>query len=45
MSQLAGGGFAVETVVEKRMINLVIPALREAGATDLVEMPISKIVP
>jgi len=45
MSQLAGGGFAVETVVEKRTINLVIPALREAGATDLVEMPISKIVP
>ncbi|NND74868.1 MAG: ATP phosphoribosyltransferase [Ilumatobacter sp.] len=45
MSALAGGGFAVESVVEKTTINLVIPALREAGATDLVEMPISKIVP
>ena len=46
ISQLAGGdGYAVESVVEKRTINLVIPALREAGATDLVEMPISKIVP
>jgi ATP phosphoribosyltransferase len=45
MSPLAGGGYAVESVVEKRMINLVIPALREAGATDLVEMPIAKIVP
>ncbi len=45
VSPLAGGGFAVESVVEKRTINLVIPALREAGATDLVEMPISKIVP
>jgi ATP phosphoribosyltransferase len=45
MSPLAGGGYAVESVVEKRTINLVIPALREAGATDLVEMPISKIVP
>ena len=45
VSPLAGGGYAVESVVEKRMINLVIPALREAGATDLVEMPISKIVP
>ncbi len=45
LSPLAGGGFAVESVVEKRTINLVIPALREAGATDLVEMPISKIVP
>ena len=45
MSPLAGGGYAVESVVEKRTINLVIPALREAGATDLVEMPIAKIVP
>ena len=45
MSPLAGGGYAVESVVEKRSINLVIPALREAGATDLVEMSIAKIVP
>jgi ATP phosphoribosyltransferase len=45
MSPLAGGGYAVESVVEKRTINLVIPALREAGATDLVEMQIAKIVP
>ncbi|RLE26301.1 MAG: ATP phosphoribosyltransferase [Actinobacteria bacterium] len=45
MSPLAGGGYAVESVVEKQTINLVIPALREAGATDLVEMAISKIVP
>jgi ATP phosphoribosyltransferase len=45
MSPLAGGGYAVESVVEKKMINLVIPALRDAGATDLVEMPIAKIVP
>jgi ATP phosphoribosyltransferase len=45
LSPLAGGGYAVESVVEKRSINLVIPALREAGATDLVEMAISKIVP
>jgi ATP phosphoribosyltransferase len=45
MSPLAGGGYAVESVIEKKTINLVIPDLREAGATDLVEMPISKIVP
>jgi ATP phosphoribosyltransferase len=45
MSPLAGGGYAVESVVEKKMINLVIPALKEAGATDLVEMAIAKIVP
>jgi ATP phosphoribosyltransferase len=44
VSQLAGGGFAVETVVEKAQINLIIPAVRDAGATDLLEIPISKIV-
>lgn len=44
VSQLASGGFAVESVVEKSMINRVIPALRDAGATDLLEIPISKIV-
>ena len=45
INDLSGGGYAVESVVEKKTVNLVIPALREAGATDLVEMPISKIVP
>jgi ATP phosphoribosyltransferase len=44
LSQLAGGGFAVETVVEKRTINRLIPDLKDAGATDIVELPISKIV-
>ncbi|CAN5783964.1 MAG: ATP phosphoribosyltransferase [Ilumatobacteraceae bacterium] len=44
VSELAGGGFAVESVVEKRRINLVIPALKDAGATDLLEIPIAKIV-
>lgn len=46
VSELAGGsGFAVETVVEKRTINVIIPALKDAGASDLLEIPISKIVP
>lgn len=44
VSPLAGGGFAVETVVEKSHINRIIPAVRDAGATDLLEIPISKIV-
>jgi ATP phosphoribosyltransferase len=44
VSHLAGGGFAVESVVEKSTINLVIPALKDAGATDLLELPIAKIV-
>jgi ATP phosphoribosyltransferase len=44
VNQLANGDYAVESVVPKSGINLVIPALTEAGATDLLEIPISKIV-
>jgi ATP phosphoribosyltransferase len=45
VSPLAGGGFAIETVVEKRGVNRLIPELLAAGATDILELPISKIVP
>ena len=44
IGRLANGGLAVETVVDKSQVNIVIPAVREAGATDLLELPISKIV-
>jgi ATP phosphoribosyltransferase len=45
VSKLFGdGGYAVETVVAKSLINTLIPALKEAGASDIVEMPLSKIV-
>jgi len=45
VSELSGeGGFAVETVVPKSQINILIPALKDAGATDIIELPISKIV-
>ena len=40
-----GAGYAVETVVPRSDINILIPALRDLGASDIVEMPISKIVP
>jgi ATP phosphoribosyltransferase len=46
VNPLAGdGGFAVETVVAKRHINTLIPALKDAGATGILELPISKIIP
>jgi ATP phosphoribosyltransferase len=35
---------AVETVVPKRGVNTLIPALKAAGAQDILEIPISKIV-
>ncbi|MFZ9016682.1 MAG: ATP phosphoribosyltransferase [Ilumatobacteraceae bacterium] len=44
VNQLANGDFAIETVVEKVGINRLIPELIEQGATDLLEIPISKIV-
>ena len=45
VSELAGdGGFAVETVVAKNQINVLIPALKDAGATGILELPISKII-
>ena len=45
VSQLFGGaGYAVETVVAKAQINTLIPALKDAGATGILEIPIAKIV-
>ncbi len=44
VSRLASGDYAVESVVQKRTINTVIPALKDAGATDILELPISKII-
>ncbi|MCA1840341.1 MAG: ATP phosphoribosyltransferase [Actinomycetota bacterium] len=45
ISRLAEEGFyAIETVVEKTKINLLIPTLKAQGATDILEIPITKIV-
>ena len=46
VSKLYGeDGYAVETVVAKSDINTLIPALKDAGATGIIELPIAKIVP
>lgn len=39
-----GAGYAIETVVAKSAINVLIPELRDHGASDIVEIPIAKIV-
>jgi ATP phosphoribosyltransferase len=45
VTALANSGMnAVETVVPKRGVNTLIPALKAAGAEDILEIPISKIV-
>ena len=46
VSALAEDGFyAVETIVEKTAINVLIPKLKSMGADDIVEIPVTKIVP
>jgi ATP phosphoribosyltransferase len=46
INELHGGaGYAVETVVPKIDINTLIPELSDAGASDILELPLSKIVP
>jgi ATP phosphoribosyltransferase len=45
VSKLFGDdAYAVETVVPKADINTLIPALKDHGATDIIELPIAKIV-
>lgn len=36
--------FAIETVVEKASVNILIPKLKSKGAEDIIELAISKIV-
>ena len=44
MSLASGDARALETVVPKLGVNELIPSLRSAGARDILELPISKIV-
>ena len=45
VSKLFGDdAYAVETVVAKSEINTLIPALKQQGATGIIELPIAKIV-
>ncbi|MQA01553.1 MAG: ATP phosphoribosyltransferase [Streptosporangiales bacterium] len=44
VTSLANGDHAVGTVVPKVGINTLIPALKTAGARDILELPIAKIV-
>ncbi len=45
VSKLSGDDtFSVESVVPKSEINTLIPALKEHGATGIIELPIAKII-
>ena len=46
VSQLSESGFyAVESIVAKTEINTLIPRLKSLGAEDIIELPVTKIVP
>ena len=46
VSQLSESGFyAVETIVARSAINILIPQLKTLGASDIIELPVTKIVP
>lgn len=46
VSKLAiGSGNAIEVVIEEKKVRDLIPQLKKAGATDIVEYPLNKVVP
>lgn len=36
--------WAVETVIEERQVKALLPSLREAGAQDIIEYPLNKVI-
>ena len=40
----AGGWHAVESVVEEAKVREIVPALRDAGATGIIELSLNKII-
>ncbi len=46
VSKLYNSGYcAVQSVVDRSQVNLLIPELKKVGAEDILELDISKIVP
>jgi len=40
-----GGWVAVEVVIDEHLVRELIPALKEAGAQDIIEYPLNKVIP
>jgi len=43
-SRLAKGGLAMEVVVREKTAREIIPLLKKAGATDIIEYPLTKVI-
>jgi ATP phosphoribosyltransferase len=45
ISGLAGSGwFAVETIIDEKVVRTLIPALKKAGAQGIIEYPLNKVI-
>jgi len=40
----SGGWYAVETVIDEKVVRTLIPALKDAGATGIIEYPLNKVI-
>ena len=46
VSQLYNGsGAAIEVIVEELTVREIIPSLIQAGASDIIEYPLNKVIP
>jgi ATP phosphoribosyltransferase len=39
------GWVALEVILEESEVRRIIPALRQAGAKDIIEYPLNKVIP
>ena len=38
------GWFAIETIIDEKVVRVLIPALKQAGAQGIIEYPLNKVV-
>ena len=45
ISSLSDGGWlAIETIIDERVVRVLIPELKKAGAQDIIEYPLNKVI-
>jgi ATP phosphoribosyltransferase len=46
ISELIGNDWvALETIIEEKIVRSIIPQLKKAGAEDIIEYPLNKVIP
>ena len=38
------GWFAIETIIDEKVVRLLIPVLKQAGAQGIIEYPLNKVI-